>query len=171
METSNYYGESLWAVFATLVFTSRSRKLGSYLLLMAANHAEFPPVRAPEESQRAGRKRQHLNDLAWHPLTIKAIGCPCRTSASRDRQPDQGGATIARTPKAAKPLSVGWTFSVNIERQVGVRLKYILADAEREREPAGGCQAEFPQNSLPAVYCTGTTSIKNSDLAQAPPEN
>jgi hypothetical protein len=61
VETSNYYyGESLWAVFATLVFTSRSRKLGCYLLLMAANHAEFPPVRAPEESQKAGRKRQHL---------------------------------------------------------------------------------------------------------------
>src|ERR1035438_885121 len=98
--------------------------VNSAATLMAANHAEFPPVRAPEgESQKGGRKRQHLNDLAWHPLTIKAIGCPCRTSASRDRQPDQGGATIARTPKAARPLSVGWTFSVNIERQVGVRLK------------------------------------------------
>jgi hypothetical protein len=45
VETSNYYVESLWAVFATLVFTSRSRKLGTYLLRMAANHAEFAPVR------------------------------------------------------------------------------------------------------------------------------
>jgi hypothetical protein len=61
------------ALFATLVFASRSRKLGNCQLLMAANHAEFAPVRAPAESQKAGRKRQHLNDLAWQPLEPSVV--------------------------------------------------------------------------------------------------
>ena len=73
----------------------------------------------------------------------KALACSCRTSASRDRQPDPGGSTIAKKPKAAahtrqqRPLLGKGTFFSEVAVrpiQPSSQIK-ILAARRAAREP------------------------------------